>query len=75
MNGTKLEGKIGRIDNTDFKATCWDIVKKKKVDLVYLRDCIKYRREEARECYNNQMRVGYKLTEEEFNTLKEGLGE
>ena len=59
----------------ELKSKCWDIVVKKRVDLVYLRDCIKYRRDEARECYNNQMRVGYKLTEEEFNTLKEGLDE
>lgn len=74
MNGTKLEGKIGRIDNTDLKATCWDIVVKNHIDLILFRNDFVNTSLTYKDYLGVQGIYGTEqLTEEEFNNLKEGL--
>ena len=52
----------------NLKATCWNIVVKKNVIILTLELC------DTVEEYNERIVINeYKLTEEEFNTLKEGL--
>ena len=49
----------------------WEIVKEKEIDTFYLRQCFKVK--DSLEIYNNCCKVGYKLTQQEFDLLKEML--
>lgn len=49
----------------------FDIIKKKKLDTLYLRNCFVVK--DGLEKYNACFKVGYKLKQEEFDFLKEML--
>ena len=68
---------LGSVEELSLKATCWDIMFKKNVDLKELKKWIyaesKNIVESAMEKYNQQVAPSEQLTKEEFKVLKEGL--